>query len=358
MTLLCSLWYNHCMDITDQTKKMIFDLWEREFSIYKIAKLTGLPFRKVSPIIKKEFNLRSAEELELIDKVVKDYESGKKLSVICKEYGYSEYYIRQFLDESEVAIRPHSADNRLNNFDERYFQNINTEAKAYWLGFMFADGSVTQGRYVWLKLHSKDRGHIQKFLDDIGYSGSGIKEEENKTGGASYIILGSKAMVNDLIDKGCVPRKSLVCSAPNKVPKKYVNDFIRGVVDGDGHLRAPNPVAIEIYGAFDLVTWISESLEIGTVRPHNSIWRIVLYSKNARGVIDKLYSNATVFLERKKITADLALSEGTYSDRVLLTEEQKDRMRLLREEGAGIDELVEKFKCSPSTVYRVIRGDV
>lgn len=47
------------------------------------------------------------------------------------------------------------------------------------------------------------------------------------------IVLNSKKMSNDLIDKGIVPNKSLVLKPP-KINKKYYLPFILGYFDGDG----------------------------------------------------------------------------------------------------------------------------
>lgn len=43
-------------------------------------------------------------------------------------------------------------------------------------------------------------------------------------------------MANDLINLGCIPRKTLVLKFPNEstVPKQLIKHFIRGYMDGDG----------------------------------------------------------------------------------------------------------------------------
>ena len=46
----------------------------------------------------------------------------------------------------------------------------------------------------------------------------------------------SKKCKEDLINKGCVPKKSLILKFPTyeQVPQKLMKDFIRGYFDGDG----------------------------------------------------------------------------------------------------------------------------
>ena len=51
--------------------------------------------------------------------------------------------------------------------NENIFQQIDSNNKAYWLGFLAADGSV-KGNELSIGLSSKDRGHLAKFLTFIG----------------------------------------------------------------------------------------------------------------------------------------------------------------------------------------------
>ena len=51
--------------------------------------------------------------------------------------------------------------------NERYFEYIDSEEKAYWLGFLFADGFVNKDSYVGIALQSSDYHHLEKFRDCI-----------------------------------------------------------------------------------------------------------------------------------------------------------------------------------------------
>src|SRR5271157_1766693 len=62
---------------------------------------------------------------------------------------------------------------RKHTFNEHYFDTIDTEAKAYFLGFLFADGhNQTSRNSVSLKLHSKDFYILECLKNDVKYSGS------------------------------------------------------------------------------------------------------------------------------------------------------------------------------------------
>ena len=53
-------------------------------------------------------------------------------------------------------------------FNEDFFEIIDNENKAYWLGFIYADGYVSAKSLV-IELHKDDESHIVKFLEDIGH---------------------------------------------------------------------------------------------------------------------------------------------------------------------------------------------
>lgn len=319
----------------------------------KIASLCDLKYAQVAPVIRKEFDLRSEKEHDQIKRVADRYEQGDKLSTICKDEGISDFIARQYLEEYEVTLRPALSDNMVNFFDEKFFSKIDTSAKAYWLGFLFADGCVAAGRYVTIKLSSRDRNHIEKFMDAIDYSGVGIKDVDNGTKfGASYLTLESKQMVSDLISRGCVPNKSQIISAPQGVPKKFYRDFVRGVCDGDGYLRDTCPCNVEICGSHNLMLFISDQIG-GIPRPHRGVYRISLHSRNALNAIEYMYKDAEDYLERKMIVAESAMQQRAVTKRTFVAGVEDDIINDSLS-GLSVDELVEKYDSSSSTIYRVL----
>ena len=132
-----------------------------------------------------------------------------------------------------------------------YFDTIDTEEKAYWLGFLFADGNLSvpsyttkegkikNGRYkISLELKAEDIEHLKKFAKAIDY------EKEIKTVKCSgyddttkrcRLMFNNKHMWNTLNNLGCTPRKSLTLQFPN-ISEKLEIPFIRGYFDGDGCL--------------------------------------------------------------------------------------------------------------------------
>lgn len=116
-------------------------------------------------------------------------------------------------------------------FNEDFFEIIDNENKAYWLGFIYADGYVSDKSLV-IELHKDDESHIVKFLEDIGHP----DRPKITARGYARMSVYSKKMISDLNRCGCYTRKSLTLEFPNDdiIPEHLLSHFMRGYFDGDG----------------------------------------------------------------------------------------------------------------------------
>ena len=155
-----------------------------------------------------------------------------------------------------------------------FFQVINSPSKAYWLGFLYADGYVSE-KYnsIRINLQKRDEDHLQKFISAIQATNTKIKYstkfDNDVIYEGCYITICDKQMVNDLIRLGCVQNKSLILRFPNEnqVPTHLLSHFIRGYFDGDGciwysehsvsHLKYFN---VSIEGTEDMLNGIQNYL--------------------------------------------------------------------------------------------------
>ena len=111
------------------------------------------------------------------------------------------------------------------------FETIDTEEKAYWLGFLYADGSVgSKDDRVELGLAEKDFHHIEKFRDFIGINNKISYREKTKSYRYSFKSQNCK---QDLIKQGCVPKKSLILKYPTyeQVPRELSSHLILFLID-------------------------------------------------------------------------------------------------------------------------------
>lgn len=120
--------------------------------------------------------------------------------------------------------------------NEHYFDTIDCDEKAYWLGFLFADGATTNTSNVIHFGQIKDRvDTVMAFKNAISLTKE-INIRIPKIGNTYYFCeFHSKIMADKLKELGCIPQKSLLSRFNSSiVPEKYMNSFIRGYFDGDG----------------------------------------------------------------------------------------------------------------------------
>ena len=211
-------------------------------------------------------------------------------------------------------------DLRRNKVNDNYFENIDTEHKAYWLGFLMADGYITnRGNEIGLTLATKDRNMIEKFKKDIE-STYPIRDYEhyNKSFDCitreSKMVITSKKMYQDLVNKGFSLDKTNHCLFPSEdiVPKNLQRHFIRGYFDGDGSLAISGDKKYHTYDICILGT--TEFLEtLKTILNKENV-KLQKRHKNRDGnvqslrlcgdnqvyqIMSWLYLDCTVYMERK-----------------------------------------------------------
>ena len=120
-------------------------------------------------------------------------------------------------------------------YNKYYFSKIDSPTKAYWLGFLYADGYTTKDDRWGIELKYDDKKHIENLLMEIEYSG--LPKERNRNGFKSCsLLIKNKIMTESLIRLGVIPNKTetLKFPATDILSKEYYSDFIRGFFDGDG----------------------------------------------------------------------------------------------------------------------------
>lgn len=129
---------------------------------------------------------------------------------------------------------------RIYEVNDNYFSQWSPQM-AYWLGFLAADGSVSdKNNSLTLILKESDKCAIEQFKKDLEFNGV-VHTYTNKAKGKSYLSCGvtitSAQIKQDLSCFNIIPRKSLLCcSFISTIPEKYKKPFIVRFFDGDGHI--------------------------------------------------------------------------------------------------------------------------
>lgn len=201
-------------------------------------------------------------------------------------------------------------------FDNTVFDNIDTEEKAYWLGFLMADGYVSKNsNTVELSLKGDDSNHLNKYNDFIKNTQS-IKLSKIVNKGKEYsrcrCAVTDNHFHNRLIELGCIPQKSLTLKFPNKnifAEEGLVRHFIRGYVDGDGCLSYTKTgrLVIEIMGTKEFLeeilslypSYFKRVLHKDKRRPFSNTYYIACSCTNADKFASILYDKSNIYLDRK-----------------------------------------------------------
>lgn len=272
-------------------------------------------------------------------------EDHNKLSLMVKQH--SRKYLAEYF-----GVTVSSIDNKLkrlgltlknkNRGDQYFFKIIDTEEKAYWLGFIYADGYVISnyenGNFeLGIELSSIDVQHLHKFnrnfndyykittrkrsMDSLTKLNDNVKL--GRMNEMCNIRIYSKSIVEDLISNGLVQNKTKSDIFPKIVDEKLFFHFLRGYIDGDGSytIRKAKTTARTIEYPRVSITgnnkYCFEYIQ-GRLKPYGitsciskdgESWKLFFNSKEGNiKLINLLFNEATVYLDRKFKKANKLLS--------------------------------------------------
>lgn len=243
-------------------------------------------------------------------KAIEEYKQGKlSLAKVAGKYQIDRTHLSNILKKLGIEVINKQ---NLIRVDETVFNTIDTEEKAYWLGFMFADGFVLSAdNTIGLDLAEKDFHHLEKYKKFLKFTGNlRISNTNFPNSKRVRLEFSSKSMKQRLIQLGCTPKKSLTLNFPNIDifnNTELIKHFIRGYVDGDGCLTFQNKEhtvpALDILGTEQFLTELIKHIPIKckVSKCYNKrLFHITFTRKKAYEFAKYIYNNATIYLDRKK----------------------------------------------------------
>lgn len=214
---------------------------------------------------------------------------------------------------------------KLFTYNENYFHVIDTKEKAYWIGFIMADGYVLDNRNTGghnttfrIRLNELDKTHLEKFNKCINCN-KPIKIVKNygvykNSHDLAEFCIQNKIIVEDLKNIGFSSgNKSCNEFIPDVIlsNKDFLKSFILGLFDGDGSIAIGKRLnEFSIVSSKSMCEKIKEFLEEELLINMNKVSRNgklenlyrVRTNKNSNliAIRDFLYSNEEIFLERKR----------------------------------------------------------
>lgn len=254
------------------------------------------------------------------DTILNMYEEGYSTHKIGKAINKNQGSVAKYIKSVLGVIRTQSEGAYLRETkytkDINYFEKIDTNQKAYFLGLLVADGcNDTRGSgQISINLIESDVEILLKLKEELKYSGDlkyVISKSENHKNQYRFVVASNK-ISKDLEKWGVVLGKDFKTYFP-PIEEKFWNHFIRGVFDGDGciHLDKNRRFRFYITGNKRLMEEIQniliEKCSIGKNRLHNhannSITKRISIggNKQIKRIRDFLYENEEGFsIERKK----------------------------------------------------------
>lgn len=205
-------------------------------------------------------------------------------------------------------------------YNEDYFDSIDTEQKAYILGLLLADGSIYKNKLT-LSLSGEDGYMVDRVGSIISVGGYSIYEykPKNSINTARRLTVCNKNICESLNKYALWKNKSLNLNAPVNIFEPYIRHFVRGYFDGDGHINywmykqskkkekgaGGMKYNFSITSTFAFCEWIMmifQSMGVNSCiisNKGNSHTLLVSGGIQVQKVLDYMYKNATIYLERK-----------------------------------------------------------
>ncbi|MCC2500019.1 LAGLIDADG family homing endonuclease [Bacillus paranthracis] len=203
------------------------------------------------------------------------------------------------------------------SYNRYFFQNIDCEEKGYWLGFIAADGCILgggrTGKRLKISLHKDEKGHLEKFVKSLN-GNIEIKNYKYKITEGYYeyveVSVGSNKLCYDLEKLNITKAKSRTLRMSD-ISKDLIRHYLRGYIDGDGHYylsKVNKKSYIEIYvGSKHMLDFFKNYLSNHGITNYTfhykkkNMYKISIHDIHSKlKLIELLYKDATVYLERKK----------------------------------------------------------
>lgn len=256
------------------------------------------------------------------------------------------------------------------NLDDNFFQKIDSNEKAYLLGWIASDGSLTKRGFS-IAIHQKDIAILYK-LRDIICKEVPLSFYQGKSSPMCKITVNSQNISLDVCKllKITYGKKSAIINFPN-IDEQYVSHFLRGYFEGDGTInnrltakRCSPRVSIASNSKF-MLKGIKDNIIIPCL-----IYKSDLYFNTRESILfcDYIYSNISdgLFLQRKYdryinwknnyVFNEHLDNKGENSHKAKLTWNQITDIRLKFSQGETLAKLGRDYNVSPVNISHIIKN--
>jgi intein-encoded DNA endonuclease-like protein len=302
--------------ISSRHIRSILSLYEEGFTFESIGDCVGVTASTVHKYLHKQGveikkRTRTSDWRSLKDSnAISRYQNGESSNHIAQTLNMSKGKVQKYLRNNGITLRDISECQRMYSMNHEFFNSIETESQAYWLGFITADGCVSHSHTLSIVLAIKDRDHIIKFSRAIE-SNHPIKDRLKDKYPTTGLQCNSLPMSISLERFGIHQNKGETVAWPS-LPSELYRHYLRGLSDGDGSFSIAKKINQILFGLISspslinscrvsLIDTIGISMHID-VPKRSPRMRVLRCAGNRKlfPFVNYLYEDATVFLTRKR----------------------------------------------------------
>jgi hypothetical protein len=248
-------------------------------------------------------------------KIIELYKTGQYSCIeLGKLYNRCEKTIGKIIRNGGLKGRSNSLAARKYPIKEDFFDNIDTQEKVYFLGFLYADGNNTSNGRVSMSLQERDVETLRLLNNLIQptkplYYNKTISKNNKNHQNQYCLIIDNKHVNQRLNELGMVKAKSLVITFPKWLNKDLTRHFIRGFFDGNGSIGIDKNYNIQIVSTLSFCESIKRIIyDILSIESYvyidkdlNPIIRRfkIRKKKDMLKFLDWIYQDSTIHLQRK-----------------------------------------------------------
>lgn len=242
------------------------------------------------------------------------YQNGMTVRDIAKQFNIGKKRASDILKKHDVKILLSKDRPSKYYINEQYFDNIDTQDKAYILGFLYADGCNCVNN-ISICLQERDKDILDKINSAIG-SNRPLRfiDYSNRDGNCQNqynLTVTNKYMSNRLIELGMVQNKSLILEFPKWIDVSLYPHFIRGYFDGDGYVSknyynaklsivSTNSFCESIQTILREYVGINSSIYLCHKNELTTTRTLQISGRNQiQKFLDYIYNDANLYLQRK-----------------------------------------------------------
>ena len=293
----------------------IADMYKQGMTQPQIANVYDCSVSTISAVLKNT-NVKtrlggSKHTKEVIMKMRDMYTQGMLLQDIANEFNTTRATVSKLLKKNGVEI-----DRFKYHFNEHYFDQVDSQDKAYILGLLWADGHnrVDKGGVI-LELQEDDKDLLEQ-INDLTENERPLRKvalnERNKAWKNQYNLLWQSKYFSSVLNSyGMSQRKSLVLEFPAWLNEELYPHFIRGYMDGDGcvcYMKQNRKIQVSMVGTrmfLEYVQKICASIGVKSYITHDKranevICQFAIVSNiSSVNFLNWIYQDANLKMERK-----------------------------------------------------------